>query len=104
MWQRRLMVNVRDLLVPKEARDFIGTLELTRIIGWLDAPDGRFGSDPLAGRDAMLSRSLSEAVAELTERLGPGQDKWNLGAYHHATIPHFMTGGLSPEQRAKFDV
>lgn len=104
MWQRRLMANVRDLLVPKEARDYIGNLALTRIIGWLEAPDGRFGSDPLSGRDAVLSKSLNEAAAELTRRLGPEQDKWKLGAYHHALIPHFMTAGLSPDQRAKFDV
>jgi penicillin amidase len=104
MWQRRLEANVRELLVPKEARDYIGNLALTRIIGWLEAPDGRFGTDPLAGRDAVLSKSFNEAIAELTKRLGPEQDKWKLGAYHHASIPHFMTAGLSPEQRAKFDV
>jgi penicillin amidase len=104
MWQRRFEANVRDLLVPKEARAFIGNLQLTKIIGWLEAPDGRFGADPLAGRDALLSKSLDEAVAELTQRLGPEQDKWKLGAYHHALIPHFMTAGFSPEQRAKFDV
>jgi penicillin amidase len=104
MWQRRLMANVRDLSVPKEARDYIGNIEMTKIIRWLQAPDGRFGADPIAGRDAVLTKSLEEAVAELTKRLGPEQDKWKLGAYHHATIPQFMTAALKPEQRSKFDV
>ncbi|HUJ51572.1 MAG TPA: penicillin acylase family protein [Bryobacteraceae bacterium] len=104
MWQRRLMANVRDQMVPTEVKDYIGNVEMTKIISWLQAPDGRFGSDPIAGRDAILSKSLDEAVAELTQRFGPEQDKWKLGAYHHASIPHFMTAGLNADQRSKFDV
>jgi penicillin amidase len=104
MWQRRLTADVRDLVVPKEARDFIGNIEMTKIIRWLQAPDGRFGSEPLAGRDAILIKSLEEAVASLTERLGPEQDKWKLGAYHHASIPHFISAGLKRELRDEFDV
>jgi penicillin amidase len=104
MWQRRLQDNIRDLMVPKEARAFVGMPELTKIIGWLQAPDGRFGADPIAARNALLAKSLDEAVAELTKRLGPNQDKWQLGAYHHALIHHPMTAALKPELRAKFDV
>ena len=104
MWQRRLISNVRDLSVPKEVRDNIGNIDMTKIIRWLNAPDGRFGANPIAGRDAMLTKSLEEAVAELTKRLGPEQGEWKLGAFHHATIPHFMTAALQPEQRSKFDV
>ena len=104
MWQRRLISNMRDLSVPKEVRDYIGNIDMTKIIRWLNAPDGRFGADPIAGRDAMLTKSLEEAAAELTKRLGPEQGEWKLGAFHHATIPHFMTAALKPEQRSKFDV
>jgi penicillin amidase len=104
MWQRRIQANIRDLMVPKEARAFVGMPELTKIIGWLQAPDGRFGADPIAGRNALLAKSLDEAVAELTKRLGPDQDKWQLSAYHHALIHHPMTAALKPELRAKFDV
>ncbi|HTS46474.1 MAG TPA: penicillin acylase family protein [Bryobacteraceae bacterium] len=104
MWQRHLMANVREQMVPKEVKDYIGNVEMTKIIRWLQAPDGRFGSDPIAGRDAILSKSLDEAVAELTQRFGPEQDKWKLGAYHHASIPHFMTAGLNAAERSKFDV
>ena len=104
MWQRRLISNMRDLSVSKEVRDYIGNIDMTKIIRWLNAPDGRFGADPIAGRDAMLTKSLEEAVAELTKRLGPEQGEWKLGAFHHATIPHFMTAALKPEQRSKFDV
>ncbi len=104
MWQRRLMANVRAAAVPPAARDFIGTPEMFKIVAWLHAPDARFGADPIAGRDALLAKSLDEAVAELTRRFGPEPEKWTLGAYHHATIPHPLDPALSPDLRARFDV
>jgi penicillin amidase len=104
MWQRRLTANMRDLMVPKEARPYFGFLSMTRIINWLEAPDGRFGADPIAGRDQMLANSLDEAVAELTRRFGPDMAKWRLGAFHHALIYHPFSPALTPELRSKFDV
>lgn len=104
MWQRRLMANVRDASVPREAQDYVGMPTMIKIIAWLQAPDGRFGADPIAGRNALLTKSLDEAVAELTERLGPDVEKWKLGAYHHATILHPLSAALKPELRAKYDV
>src|SRR5262249_34524610 len=88
MWQRRVIANVRNGMVPKEVQTFIGPLSMKKIIDWLDAPDGRFGSDPIRGRDELLTRSLTEAVAELTKKLGPDVNGWRWGQadYHHATI------------------
>ncbi len=104
MWQRQIEADIRAMLVPKEARDFIGVPPLTRIIQWLEAPDGRFGSDPIAGRDALLLKSLNEAVASLTKRFGADMEKWNLGAFHHAFIRHPMSDAMRPEDRARYDV
>ena len=75
-----------------------------RIIAWLYAPDGRFGADPAAGRDALLAKSLEEGVAELTRRFGSDMEKWKLGAYHHATIVHPISSALPAQDRARFDV
>jgi penicillin amidase len=104
MFQRRLLVNVRAQVVPKEAQDFMGTPPLTRIIAWLYAPDGRFGEDPITGRNALLARTLDEAVAELTKRFGADTEKWKLGAFHHAMIIHPMSQAMNAEQRARFNV
>jgi len=104
MWQRRIQANMRELLVPKEAQPFIGGLNLKKIIDWLLAPDGRFGADPIAGRNSVLIKSLDEAVAELTKRFGADLEKWKLGAYHHALIRHPLNPALKPELRAKLDV
>ncbi len=103
-WQRHLQADVRDVVVPEKARAFIGTPGLTKVIGWMQAPDGRFGDDPTAGRDALLERSLVESVDELTKRFGPDPAKWTLGAYHRALIHHPLSPALNADQRAKYDV
>jgi len=104
MWQRKLLAAVRNSFVPPEARDFMGMPALTKAIGWLHAPDGRFGPDPIAGRNAMLTHSLDEAIADLTNRLGSDMEKWKLGNYHHASIPHPFSAALKPELRLQYDV
>ncbi len=104
MFQRQLMNNVRDTVVPKESQKYVGMPAMTRIIAWLDAPDGRFGADPIAGRNAVLVKSLDQAVAELTQRLGADMEKWNLGAYHYARIISPFSTAVKPELEAKYDV
>jgi len=92
------------LLVPKAALPYIGEISLTKGIDLLEAPDGRFGSDPIAGRNELLTAALREAVAELRQRLGDDMSKWNLGAYHHARILHPLDPALTARQQAVFDV
>ncbi len=104
MWQRHLQENVRAAFLPEDARAVKGVPPLFRTVQLLEAPDGTFGADPLAGRDALLLKSLDEAAADLTKRLGTDMNKWSLGAYHHALIHHPMTDALKPEDRAQFDV
>ncbi|MGD1090999.1 MAG: penicillin acylase family protein [Bryobacteraceae bacterium] len=103
-FQRRLMANVRAVVVPKAAQPFMGMPPMSRIVSWMQAPDGRFGDDPIAGRNAILTKSLEEAVADLTKSFGPEMDKWKLGAYHYARILSPMSQALKPDLQAKFDV
>ncbi len=106
-WERRLRANVWELFVPDgEARKLLGEINLKRMIDWLLAPDGRFGENPIAGRDMLLARSLSEAVADLKERLGSDVSGWRYGQekFKHAMIRHPLSAAVSPEMRAKLDV
>lgn len=105
MWERRLQTNLRDLLVPENARRLLGNINLKLMIDWLAVPNGRFGRDPIAGRDALLVKSLSEAVADLNSRLGPDMTKWQYGQekFHHALIFHPLGSAVSAELRAKLN-
>jgi penicillin amidase len=84
----------------------IEELNLKRVIDWLAAPDGRFGPDPLAGRDDLLKKSLSQAVGRLTERLGPDPAGWQYGQekFKHALIRHPLSAAVNAQTRAKLDV
>ncbi|HZQ40969.1 MAG TPA: penicillin acylase family protein, partial [Rhizomicrobium sp.] len=103
MFQRRLIANFQAML-PAVARNIVANPPMVRMISLLTAPDGRFGADPVAGRNALLVKSLREAVAELNRRLGPDMENWKLGAYHYAKILHHMTAALRPDLEARFDV
>jgi penicillin amidase len=106
-WESRLRANVWELFVPDgEARELLGRINLKRMIDWLLAPDGRFGENPISGRDNLLVRSLTEAVSDLKERLGPEMSGWKYGQekYKHAIIRHPLSAAVSPEIRAKLDV
>jgi penicillin amidase len=106
MWERRLRDNLRDLVVPEAARELLGRINTKRMIDWLAAPDGRFGEDPLAGRDALLVESLKQAVADLRERLGPDMGRWQHGQkkLKHALIRHPLSPAVDAELRARLDV
>jgi penicillin amidase len=106
MFQRRLTANIRNLVVPKEAQTFVGQPSMKRVIDWLNAPDGRFGADPAKGRDELVARSLVEAVAELTKKLGADMNAWKWGQnqYHHALIRHPLAEIAPPDVRARLNV
>ncbi len=105
-WERRLTAELRNLLVPKSAQADLGPLNLKRVMDWVLAPDGRFGNNPLAGRDAMLLSCLRNAVADLKSRLGPDTANWQYGQnkFKHALIRHPLSKAVKPELQALFDV
>lgn len=106
MFQRQLLVLVRDRLVPAAARADLGGVPMSVVIGWMQAPDGRFGRDPIAGRDALLVDALTAAVTELTRKLGADMSQWQYGqtAYHHALIRHPLSAAVAGEHRTRLDV
>ena len=105
-FESRVRVNVRDAFVPPNQRPVLGGMALVKVIGHLVAPGGEFGDDPVAGRDAVLLRSLEEAVAHLRAKLGDDMDRWRYGQpdYKHATIFHPLSRAASPALAARLTV
>ena len=105
-FERRLRDNIRDVVIPREARESIGSINTKRLIDWLVAPDGRFGDAPVAGRDAILAKSLTQTLSDLNERLGSDTSAWRYGQeqFKHALIQHPMTAAVSPDLRPRLDV
>jgi penicillin amidase len=105
MWQRRLQANVAALVLPGAARGLL-TISMKRVIDWLTSPNGDFGPNPTIGRDALVARSLDEAIAELTKKLGSDMNAWRYGQeqYHHAYIRHPLDGAVNEATRVRLNV
>jgi penicillin amidase len=105
-FERQLQANIARTVVPADIRAFVSTLNLKRVIDWVTAPDGRFGENPIAGRDDLLARTLSEAVRELTVKLGPELSGWRFGQekYKRAQIAHPLSAAVRPEIRRQLDL
>lgn len=105
-FERRLSGNVPDRVLAPVVRRAVRGVQLSRVIQWLLAPDGRFGADPIATRDSLLGASLEQAVDELTRKLGPDPAGWAWGQdrYHHALIRHPISNAVPPDVRARLDV
>jgi penicillin G amidase len=108
MWQRRLLANTREAVVPAPIAKAVGVnlISTKKLIDRLLSPDGKFGADPLAGRDAIVVTSLDEAVAELTKRFGPDMQAWKYGQekYHHALIAHPLSNAVNAATKARLEV
>ncbi len=105
-FEARVRANVRDAFVPLNQRRVLGGMALVKVIRHLTAPGGEFGDDPVAGRDAVLLRSLEGATASLRDKLGSDMDRWQYGQpdYKHATIFHPLSRATSPEVAARLTV
>ena len=104
-WERRLAEETRNSIVPDAVRQHID-VPLPSVIDWLITPDGRFGPDPVAGRDSVLIRAFRGALDDLRRDVGPDDDDWIYGQtrYKHALIRHPMSNAVADSLRARLDV
>jgi penicillin amidase len=105
MWERQLMLLANKKLVPDEIKGLIN-LQLSKLIGWLQQPDGRFGADAVAGRDALLKEAFTNAVTELTRKLGASMDNWQYGQekFRYVELIHPLTGSLPADWKNKLNL
>ncbi len=105
-WERRLSDETRDAVVPAPVREAVGSIPLTLILDWLLTPDGRFGPDPIAGRDSVLVRALRGALADLERKLGTAESSWTYGQprYKHALLRHPLSDAVADSLRSRLEV
>ncbi len=105
-FEGRIRSRLNDLMIPEGLRPYIRSVPMRRQMEWLLMPDGRFGADPLAGRDTLLMTSLREAVQELSDRFGLDPEGWAYGreGYHHALLRHPLSGAVNREWRDRLEV
>lgn len=105
-WERRLLRNMSDLMVPPSARGYVGSYGMSKAIDRLIAPGAEFGDNPIAGRDSLLLATFEQAVGDLRHKLGSNMERWRYGqeAYKHAYIRHPLSQAVDEEMRRRLDV
>ncbi|MEM6320572.1 MAG: penicillin acylase family protein [Bacteroidota bacterium] len=104
-WERVLKSEMTDLLVPKEIQPNY-RIQLKKVIDWLVLPDDKFGANPIKGRDDFLIKALTQAVADLTQKLGADHSKWQYGQekYKHIYLKHPLSNAVKADLRQKLDI
>jgi len=94
LWQPIVVSRVSDLYVPSSARSIFGNLNRRLVLRYLNTPDSAFGSDPVAGRNALLLGALQAAVAQAQTLRGPDMANWQWGTLHHEQFVHAISSAL----------
>jgi penicillin amidase len=105
-WQRALLENLKARLFPPEFRESLPGISLTKLIGWVQAADGRLGLDGEKTRDGLLLETLGGAAAFLEKLFGPDVTKWRYGdeKFHHVLLRHPLSQAASAKSRRTFDL
>lgn len=104
MWERKLYSESRRF-IPQEIKGLV-SVQLSKLISWLQNPDARFGQDPVKGRDAFLKETFELAVNDLKTKLGSSINNWTYGQskYKHTALNHPLNVFLSDELKEKFNL
>lgn len=103
-WENQIKRRAHREFVPVEAQGYIRDLQLERILQWVVNPEERFAN--LEERDRFLKETFSDAVAMLTNRLGPDMPRWQYGqdALKHIEIKNALSEAVSDSLRRRLDL
>ncbi|WP_235299570.1 penicillin acylase family protein [Portibacter marinus] len=104
-WESVLKQEFERSFVPVAIRD-IYSVQMSRLIDLLTFPDGRFGENIIAGRDAFLRSTLRETSENLKDRLGDDTSQWQYGQLEnkHIFLEHALGQLVSDSIAEKLNV
>ncbi|WP_323757219.1 penicillin acylase family protein [Roseivirga sp.] len=92
--------------IPSELRGIVYSLQLTRIIQWLENPDERFGANPTKERDQFLAEAFNNGIAYLERTLDDDINKWQYGQekLKHTAMSHALGDLVEPDLQSKINL
>ncbi|HZH55506.1 MAG TPA: penicillin acylase family protein, partial [Sphingobacteriaceae bacterium] len=103
MWERIIYRESNRRFIPEQIRPHI-SLQLSRIIQWLEQPNDKFGANYERGRAEFLVETFEMAVNALEEKLGNSVEKWHYGQenYKHSRMQHPLNHLLPENLQEKY--
>ena len=97
-WENEIKRMAHKQFVPEIAKPYITTLQLKRIIDWIENPkETYFGS--MIHRDTFLKMTFEKGVSNLKKRLGTDTREWRYGQtkFKHSFMEHAL-GGIGDDE------
>ncbi|MEJ5961163.1 penicillin acylase family protein [Pedobacter immunditicola] len=103
MWERKLSAEANSRFMPPEIKGLF-TIQLKKLMGWLNTPDEKFGKDVTNGRDAFLAITFEKAIQELNAKYGGTVESWTYGQreFKHISLSHPLAARLTTAQKEKY--
>ncbi|MEJ0055441.1 MAG: penicillin acylase family protein [Bacteroidota bacterium] len=104
-WEKKISSEMVSKVVPANAKKYIRSVPLSKVIDWTTSPGSVFGKNATSGRDQFLIATLEQAVKGLEAKLGADKTKWQLGqpSYHHTLIKHMLSNVVNDSTRKLLD-
>jgi len=105
-FENELGLLVDQKFIPEEGVKYIGEVQMKKIIDWVTEPDKRFGPNPIAGRDQLISVAFNNAVNHLIDLLGNDLNNWQYGQekLKHTYFEHALSSSVNEKTREKLDL
>jgi penicillin amidase len=86
------------------AKRFSSSFNISHIIDMLEKPGQEFGADPVRARDALMLKTLGDALADTKTLLGPDRSRWQWGKLATTVLQHRLSPLAHEALRAKMNV
>ncbi len=106
-WENEIKKQAVKEFVPDNAKNFIKSIQLKKIIDWIENPTKEFfGSNPIKGRDDFIKKTFKQSITNLKENLGNNIEDWRYGQekFKHIKIVHPIGGIVNNETANKLNL
>ena len=106
-WENEIKKQAVQEFVPDDAKNFIKSIQLKKIIDWIENPTKEFfGSKPIKGRDDFIKKTFKQSITNLKENLGNNIEDWRYGQekFKHIKIVHPIGGIVNNETANKLNL
>ena len=106
MWEREIREMMDEKMLRPMVHDYVGSVQMTLVVRWIEQPELIFHQNPIAERDAFLKTAFEKAVGRLSRKLGSDLSAWKYGQerYKHAYLEHPLSTAVNKNWQEKLNL
>jgi len=105
-WENEIRQLAKAKFIPKSASKYITSIQMKKIIDWIQTPDAKFGANVVLGRNQFLSDAFNNAINNLESMLGSDINSWRYGQekFKHTYMAHALGNLVDKNTKTKLDL